>query len=272
MRNDAPVGVFDSGLGGLTVVREIIRQLPEEQIVYFGDTARVPYGSKSQSTVIHYTEQILNFLYTREVKAIVAACNTVSAYALEEVKDSVPVPIIGVVIPGARVAAHATMNGRVGVIGTEATVQSGLYGRTIRDLAPDVQVYSKACPLFVPLVEEGLWKDPVTTEIAARYLKDLKDADVDTLIMGCTHYPLLRSTIREVMGEHVTLVNPAYETAVELRRTLERYEIMRESGKAADISEHSFYVSDDPERFRRFASGVLKTEIRLPEKIAIEEF
>ncbi len=272
MHKEAPVGVFDSGLGGLTVVREITRQLPEENIVYFGDTARVPYGSKSQSTVIHYTEQILRFLYTKDVKAIVVACNTVSAYALEEVKHSVPVPIIGVVIPGARVAAHATVNGRVGVIGTEATVHSGLYTRIIQEMAPGVQVFSKACPLFVPLVEEGLWKDSVTTEIAARYLSELKDADVDTLIMGCTHYPLLRSTIREVIGNSVNLVNPAYETAVELRRTLERFDLMREAGTEEKTVEHSFYVSDDPERFSRFASGVLKTEIRLPEKIAIEEY
>ncbi len=272
MHKDAPVGVFDSGLGGLTVVREIIRQLPEENIVYFGDTARVPYGSKSQSTVIHYTEQILRFLYTKEVKAIVVACNTVSAYALEEVKAGVPVPIIGVVKPGARVAAHATVNGRVGVIGTEATVNSGLYSSYIMELAPDVKVFSRACPLFVPLAEEGLWKDPVTTEIAARYLADLKAADIDTLILGCTHYPLLRSTIREVMGNSVNLVNPAYETAVELRRTLEHFDLMRETGLEQKQPSYSFYVSDDPERFRRFASGVLKAEIPAAEKIAIEEY
>lgn len=272
MGKDAPVGVFDSGLGGLTVVREIIRQLPEQQIVYFGDTARVPYGSKSQSTVIHYTNQILRFLYTREVKAIVVACNTASAYALEEVRDSVPMPIIGVVKPGARVAAHATVNGRIGVIGTEATVQSGLYTRYIQELSPGAQVFSKACPLFVPLVEEGMWKDSVTTEIASRYLSVLKEAEIDTLILGCTHYPLIRSTIREVMGERVNLVNPAYETAVELRRTLERYDLMPDRSHPAEIGEHSFFVSDDPEHFRRFASDVLKTEIRLPEKIAIEEY
>lgn len=271
-RSDAPIGVFDSGLGGLTVMREIIRQIPDERIVYFGDTARVPYGSKSRATIIHYTEQILNFLKTKEVKAIVVACNTVSAYALEAVKDRVDVPIIGVVKPGARVAAATTKNNRVGVIGTEATVDSGLYSEFITHLNPKAEVYSKACPLFVPLVEEGWWHDEITTSVTERYMKELKDAGVDTLIMGCTHYPLLRSTLRSVMGENVNLVNPAYETAVELRRTLEWKDLLHEEGAADCKDRYRFYVSDASERFGRFAQSVLGFDVPAAEKINIEEF
>ncbi len=271
-KNDAPIGVFDSGLGGLTVMREIIRQIPDERIVYFGDMARVPYGSKTQATIIHYTEQILNFLKTKEVKAIVVACNTASAYALEAVKDQVDVPIIGVVKPGARVAAATTKNNRIGVIGTEGTVDSGLYDEFIRKLNPKAEVFSKACPLFCPLVEEGLWHDEITTLVTERYMTELKEAGVDTLIMGCTHYPLLRSTLREVMGENVNLVNPAYETAVELRRTLEWKDILHEEGGSDDADRYRFYVSDASERFGRFAQAVLGFDIPAAEKINIEEF
>lgn len=269
--NDKPIGVFDSGLGGLTVAREIIRQIPDEKIVYFGDTARVPYGSKSKGTIIHYVEQILNFLKTKEVKAIVIACNTASAYALEEVRGNVDVPIVGVVKPGARVAAAATKNRKVGVIGTEGLVKSGLYTSFIQEIDPAIQVFAKACPLFVPLVEEGWWKDPITTDIAKRYLEEMKQEQVDTLIMGCTHYPLLRSTIREVMGPNVNLINPAYETAVEIRRILEWNDLLREPG-GNEEDKHHFYVSDDPEQFYRFATSVLKFDIPMAEKINIEEY
>ncbi|MBR6977552.1 MAG: glutamate racemase, partial [Lachnospiraceae bacterium] len=167
--NEKPIAVFDSGLGGLTVFREILRQLPDENLIYFGDTARVPYGSKSRETIIHYTEQILNFLRTKEVKAIVVACNTVSAYALEELKDRVEVPIIGVVKPGAYAAVKQTKTRRIGVMGTEGTVRSGLYPTYIHEIDPSVLVFQKPCPLIVPLVEEGLWEDPLTTEAVRRY-------------------------------------------------------------------------------------------------------
>ena len=172
-RCEAPIGVFDSGVGGLTVVREIMRNLPNEEIVYFGDTARVPYGSKSKETVTRYSRQIVRFLQSKEVKAIVVACNTASAYALETIKKELDIPIIGVVEPGARVACETTVNDRIGVIGTEATVHSGIYTSFIRRQKPDVQVVSKACPLFVPLVEEGWLKDPITMEVARRYLEEL---------------------------------------------------------------------------------------------------
>ena len=192
----APIGVFDSGVGGLTVAREIMRNLPGEDIVYFGDTARVPYGSKSKATVLRYSRQIVRFLKTQQVKAIVIACNTASAYALEDIRKEIEIPIIGVIQPGAKVACETTANGRIGVIGTKATISSGIYTSFMRRQKPDVQVVGKPCPLFVPLVEEGWIKDPITVEVAKRYLEELLQYDIDTLILGCTHYPLLRSTIR----------------------------------------------------------------------------
>ena len=217
LKKDAPIGVFDSGIGGLTVAREIMRQIPNEKIIYFGDTARMPYGSKSKETVTRFSKQIVRFLETFQVKTIVVACNTASAYALDELEKEIDVPIIGVIKPGARTAAEVTRNGRIGVIATEATIGSQMYNKYIQELNKDVTIYGKACPLFVPLVEEGLWEDPVTDEIAKRYLSELIDIDIDTLILGCTHYPLIRSTVGRVMGDQVTLVNPAYETARELR-------------------------------------------------------
>ena len=221
MDRNSPIGVFDSGVGGLTVAREIMRQMPEERIIYFGDTARLPYGSKSQDTVLRYSRQIIRFLMTKEVKAIVIACNTASAYVLEAVERELDIPIIGVIRAGARTAVHSTRNGKIGVIGTRGTIGSETYTTYIRQLNPDVEVIGKECPLFVHLVEEGLWEDPVTEEIAKRYLTDLIDVDIDTLILGCTHYPLIRSTLGKIMGESVTLVNPAYETARELKGLLE---------------------------------------------------
>ncbi len=216
----APIGVFDSGVGGLTVAREIIRNLPNERIVYFGDTARVPYGSKSKDTIIRFSRQIIRFLRTQNVKAIVIACNTASALALDEVERELDIPIIGVLKPGAKVAAETTKNGKIGVIGTESTINSGMYKKFICEQNPDIRVYGKACPLFVPLVEEGWLKDPVTEEVARRYLEDLLREEIDSLILGCTHYPLLRSLIRKIAGDSVNLVNPAYETARELGELL----------------------------------------------------
>ena len=197
---EAPIGVFDSGVGGLTVAREIMRNLPSERIVYFGDTARVPYGSKSRESIIRFSRQIIHFLQEEHVKAIVVACNTASAYALDEVQKDLDIPIIGVVKPGAKVAADATRNKRIGVIGTKGTIGSNIYADYIHEIDPEITVVGKACPLFVPLVEEGWLKDPVTVEVAQRYLQELQEQDIDTLVMGCTHYPLLRSVLRELLG------------------------------------------------------------------------
>lgn len=270
--NEKPIAVFDSGLGGLTVFREILRQLPDENLIYFGDTARVPYGSKSRETIIHYTEQILNFLRTKEVKAIVVACNTVSAYALEELKDRVEVPIIGVVKPGAYAAVKQTKTRRIGVMGTEGTVRSGLYPTYIHEIDPSVLVFQKPCPLIVPLVEEGLWEDPLTTEAVRRYTRVFREEHIDTVIMGCTHYPLVRDTIRKVLGDDVTLVNPAYETTAALRHVLEEKGLLRTMDAPVTGPPYRFYVSDDPEKFKEFASRVLRFEIPEPRKIDIEAY
>lgn len=270
-RWNAPVGVFDSGVGGLTVAREIMRNLPEENIVYFGDTARVPYGSKSKDTVLRYSRQIIRFLRTQDVKAIVIACNTASAYALEEVEKELDIPIIGVVKPGARVACEVTKNKRIGVIATEATIHSGIYSSYIRRQDPQIEVIGKACPLFVPLVEEGWLKDSVTFEVAGRYLRELMEKDIDTLILGCTHYPLLRSTLREVVGEKVNLVNPAYETARELKRLLAKKGLTNQQ----DLSEertYQFYVSDLADKFRSFADSILPFDVNTTKQISIEEY
>lgn len=269
---EKPIGVFDSGVGGLTVMREIMRQLPDEKIVYFGDTARVPYGSKSRETVVRYSEQIVRFLQTQQVKAIVVACNTASAYALEALEEKTELPIIDVVKPGAKTAVETTKNGRVGVIGTEGTVGSGIYSSYIHQIDPKVQVTGKACPLFVPLVEEGLWEDPVTDEIASRYLAELIDIGIDTLILGCTHYPLIRKTVGRIMGDGVTLVNPAYETAVELKELLARHDLLSPSPPALGENRYRFYVSDAAEKFKRFANSIIKYGILSAKTIPIEEY
>ncbi len=271
-RRDWPVGVFDSGVGGLTVAREIMRQIPNERIIYFGDTARVPYGSKSRETVTRYARQIVRFLQTKKVKAIVVACNTASAYALDALEEEIDIPIIGVVKPGARVAAETTRNGRIGVIGTEGTIGSGIYPQYIHQIDPNVQVTGKACPLFTPLVEEGLLQDPVTDEIASRYLSELIDIGIDTLILGCTHYPLIRSTVGRIMGEEVALVNPAYETAVELRGLLREKELLNPKAPALGDNRYQFYVSDAADKFKRFANSIIKYGILSAKTVPIEEY
>lgn len=269
---NAPIGVFDSGVGGLTVAREIIRQLPNERIVYFGDTARVPYGSKSPETIIRFSRQIVRFLQTQEVKAIVIACNSASACALDVLEEEVELPIIDVVRPGAKTALEATHNGKIGVIATEATIRSNIYKRYIEEHDTSVNVVGKACPLFVPLVEEGLWEDPVTDEIAGRYLAELIDIDIDTLILGCTHYPLIRSTLGRIMGDKVTLVNPAYETARALKNLLETEGL--ESNKKPELGKerHRFFVSDAADKFREFANSIIPYGILSAKAIHIEDY
>lgn len=270
--SEAPVGVFDSGVGGLTVAREIMRQIPNERIVYFGDTARVPYGSKSKETITRYSRQIIHFLQEQQVKAIVVACNTASAYALDEIEKEIDIPMIGVVKPGAKVAAETTKNGKVGVIGTEGTIGSHIYSTYIKDIDQDIKVMGKACPLFVPLVEEGLWKDPVTDEIATRYLSGLIDSDIDTLILGCTHYPLIRSTVGRIMGDGVTLVNPAYETARELKELLEKENLLNGKKQELGTNRYRFYVSDMADKFQTFANSILKYGILSAKTVNIENY
>lgn len=268
---EAPIGVFDSGVGGLTVAREIMKNLPKERIVYFGDTARVPYGSKSRETVLRYSRQIVRFLQTQGVKAIVVACNTASALALAEIEKEINIPIIGVVKPGAKVAVNTTKNKRIGVIATESTIQSGMYRDYIRKMDPEIEVFGKACPLFVPLVEEGWMKDKVTKEVAERYLNELKEEKIDSLILGCTHYPLISSTIGEVMGSDVKLANPAYETAVELCEILDNIDMRSESQEEGEFP-YRFFVSDAARKFTQFANSILPVETPVTQQINIEEY
>lgn len=274
LRTDAPIGVFDSGLGGLTVAREIMRNLPNEKIVYFGDTARVPYGNKSKATVVRYSEQIMRFLMTQDIKAIVIACNTASAMAIDDIRREAGIPVLGVVEPGARMAAQATKNKRVGVIATKATIGSEAYTEKIHEIDPEITVIGEACPLLVPLVEEGWTHDnPITDEIIMCYLNDLLARHIDTLILGCTHYPLLRSEIRKLIGDTVTLVNPAYETARALDRLLDEQHLKNETAPGKDEPyPYRFYVSDDAERFADFANAILPIDVKTARQIPIEQY
>lgn len=269
---DAPIGVFDSGVGGLTVAREIMRQIPNERIVYFGDTARVPYGNKSKDTIIRFSRQIIRFLQTEGVKAIVIACNTASAFAIDVVSREFDMPIIGVVKPGARVAAAATQKNKIGIIGTEGTIGSGIYTEFIHNLNPRVKVIGKACPLLVPLVEEGMLEDPITEQVIERYLGFFREEDIDALILGCTHYPLLRSCIGRFMGEKVRLVNPAYETALELKRVLEKEGLANKKDEDSPTQMYRFYVSDAAEKFKHLANSILPFDIETTKEIAIEKY
>jgi glutamate racemase len=269
MSSKAPIGVFDSGVGGLTVVKEIMRQIPGESIIYFGDTARLPYGNKSKETIITYTRQIVRFLMGKGVKAIVIACGTASAFALETIKTEFDIPIIGVVKPGAKVAAETTKNGNIGVIGTEGTIQSGIYNEILSQTDPQVKVFGKACPLFVPLVEEGLIDDPITVEMIRRYISELLENNIDTLVLGCTHYPLLRKTIRKVVGDRIELVNPAYETAISLKKVLQEEHLENDDTVKTD---HKFFVSDGAEKFRKFADSILPCEVMETKDVNIENY
>lgn len=253
-----PIGVFDSGVGGLTVVKELIHQLPHEDIVYFGDTARVPYGIKSRETVIRFSIENILFLLKQDVKLICVACNTASSFALPVIKNHFKVPIVGVISPGVREAVYATQNKRIGVIGTKGTIKSRTYEIEINQLEPEVKVTAVACPLFVPFVEEGWLSGDVVLDVARTYLKPLKDARVDTVILGCTHYPLLRPVIKQVLGENVTLIDSAKQVAVEVKKILGSENILNTKGKG----KHSFYVSDNPEWFSGLAERFLGNSLK----------
>lgn len=264
-----PIGVFDSGVGGLTVAREIMRQLPDENIVYFGDTARLPYGSKSRDNIIRFSRQIIRFLLTRNVKAIVIACNTASAQALDVVKEEFDLPIIGTITAGARAAVQETRSGKIGVIGTEGTIRSQTYSEVIRKLEPEAEVMGKACPLFVPLVEEGFAKHHIADEVIDIYLREMKESDIDTMILGCTHYPLLRSRIMAYLGDKVSIVNPAYETAMDLKRILEEKGLNNDRDS---LTKYEFYVSDAAEKFKQFANSILPYNVETIQQINIEDY
>jgi len=249
-----PLGVFDSGIGGLTVVRELLRLLPDEELVYYGDVARLPYGNKSPETITRFSREIIDFLVAKDVKAIVVACNTASALALPELQGSLPVPVIGVIESGARAAAETSRTGKVGVIATASTVRSGAYSRALHERRTDLDVYERACPLFVPLVEEGWIEHKVTHEVAAEYLAPLEHHDLDTLILGCTHYPLLKKVIGEVMGEGVRLVDSGEETARTVVELLDSQGLRAPGGRAPV---HALYLSDLPAAFTGTAERFL---------------
>ncbi|HMA44267.1 MAG TPA: glutamate racemase [Gemmatimonadales bacterium] len=257
--NPAPLGVFDSGIGGLTVAHALFECLPHESVIYFGDTARVPYGPKSPETVRRYSGEILDFLVRRGVKMVVVACNTSTAHALEFLRSRSPVPVVGVIEPGGRAAAAATRAGRVGVIGTVGTIASGAYERAIRDVRAEVSVISRACPLFVPLVEEGWFDHPATELVAREYLKPMQSAGVDVLVLGCTHYPLLKPLLSRVMGPEVTLIDSAAETARTVRRELDQRHLLAPDGAQPA---HRFVVSDDEAHFRRVGARFLGAKLQ----------
>lgn len=265
--DNRPVAVFDSGIGGLTVLKEIMEQLPGEDIVYFGDTARIPYGTRSKETVVKYVVQSFNFLMTKNIKAIVVACNTASSLALEEVKEQFDLPIIGVVEPGAKAAIATTKNNSIGIIGTEGTINSNAYQRKIRKVLPSSEIIGVSCPLFVPIVEEGWENSDVAYVAAQKYLIELKEHNIDTLVLGCTHYPALRYTIGKVLGDKVILVNPAYETAKVTKNILKEQGLLNEK---LDGGTYKYYVSDDPDKFKRIGGNIIRKDIGLVEKVNIE--
>lgn len=245
VRDAAALGVFDSGIGGLTVAREIMEALPHEHLIYLGDTARYPYGTKSAETVRRYALENADFLVDKHIKMLVVACNTASAVALDALSERLDIPVLGVIEPGARQAVARTRNRKVGVIATEGTIASGSYTRALKSLNPSLEIYTRACPLFVPLAEEGWTDNEVARSTAALYLTSLKRSGIDTLILGCTHYPLLAGAIAEVMGEKVVLVDSARTTAEAVRETLVRCGLARRSGSGSI----SFFVTDVPDRF-----------------------
>lgn len=254
-KKNKAIGVFDSGLGGLTVLKEIAKVLPNEEIVYFGDTARVPYGPRSSETVTKYTFQSINFLLENNIKAIVIACNTASARSLVQAQERYNIPIIGVIKPGAKGALEVTENGRIGIIGTAGTISSKAYEMELKKRNPETQVFAKACPLFVPIVEEGWYNTKVAELTAKEYLSYFDSTQIDTLIMGCTHYPMLVDTISKVTEGKIKLVNPAVETALRLKALLEKKGMINDSNKKPI---YKYFVSDLPERFQSIGEDFLK--------------
>ena len=254
--NNNSIGIFDSGIGGLTVVREIINRLPGERLIYLGDTARVPYGIKSKSTVIKYAESNARFLLSRGIKILVVACNTASAHSLEVLKQTLSIPVIGVIEPGARKAASSSIKGNIAVIGTPSTIKSGAYSKAIHDVDPNLKVFSKACPLFVPLAEEGWHSGEITRKIIETYLVDLLKKDIDVMILGCTHYPLLKSAIKDVVGDEILLVDSAEETAAEISSLVET-----DGHEGIPDIKNEYFLTDDSESFIRIAGKFLGKEL-----------
>lgn len=258
MSDARAIGIFDSGVGGLTVVRQVERLMPGEDIVYFGDTARVPYGTKSRETITRFSVENVEFLMQKNVKLVLVACNTASSLSIDFLKRCFRVPIIGVIDPGAKSAVGVTRNNRIGVIGTKATISSGAYEKAVKKINPGISVFAAGCPLFVPLAEEGWVDKPVTREIARSYLARLKASKIDTLILGCTHYPLLRGVIQDVMGDKVMLVDSAKEVAKEAKLILDSSGLLNHGKRRG---KQSFFVSDEPSGFVAVAERFLEKKI-----------
>lgn len=265
--SEKPIGIFDSGVGGLTVLKEIEKLLPHENILYLGDTARVPYGIRSPETVIKYSIECANFLYKRGIKILVVACNTSSSISLPILKERLDIPVLGVIEPGVKAALKATKNKKVGVIGTEATIQSNSYTKAIKRIDSTIEVMSKACPLFVPLVEEGILDGKIADLVIERYLNELKQSDIDTLILGCTHYPLLKKSIKEYM-KNITLVDSAEEIAQDVKEILLKSSLVNAQ---SEFGQKKFFVTDSPERFKKIGEIFLKYEINNITKVNLEE-
>ena len=259
--DNRPIGVFDSGVGGLTVAKSICRHLPDEDIIYFGDTARVPYGNKSKATIIRFSHEIMSFMLKKKVKMVVVACNTASSLSLTSLKKTYPVPVVGVITPGVKEAARVTKTGRIGVIGTSSTISSGAYKKAMKKVSASSKLYSECCPLFVPLVENRFLNDKITREVANKYLKPLKNKNIDTLILGCTHYPILKSVIGKVM-KGVKLVDSSSAVAKEVK------DILLKDGIAASPNRKrggnlQCFVSDDIQQFRKVSKIFLKKDINI---------
>lgn len=267
INQNSPIGVFDSGVGGLTVVKSIIERLAHESIVYFGDTARVPYGTKSKDSITSFSREIVEFLIERKVKLIVIACNTVCASSLEILSRDYSIPIIGVIGPGSRAAVNSTKNLRVGVIGTPRTIDSGAYLDTIKFINNNIEITSLSCPLFVPLVEEGWNDNTIALSVAEKYLSPLKQENIDTLVLGCTHYPLLKGVISKVLGPTVDLVDSGDETANEVDMMLTKLNMKSDHQNPT----YNFYVSDAEEKFLVLAKQILQTSISNLTKIQLND-
>ena len=265
LTGNSPIGIFDSGIGGLTVFRAVSRLLPNEDIIYLGDTARVPYGTRSAETVGRYSFECTDFLLKKGVKILVVACNTVSAISLSDIRERVSVPVIGVIEPGARAALAATKNGRIGVVGTEATIRSSAYVRAIKALDEKAEVFGLACPLFVPLVEEGWNEGEIAKLVAERYLSPFREMGIDTIVLGCTHYPLLKKVIAEVVSG-AAIIDSAVETGKTLKNILDKGPLL---SKRKSAGEHRFFVTDSAEKFGAVGGQFLGEGMKDIEKVKI---
>lgn len=263
-----PIGVFDSGVGGLTVVKELNRLLPDEKIIYFGDTGRVPYGNKSKETIIHYSLQVAYFLMKKKIKMLVVACNTASSVSLPTLKRHFHIPVIGVIEPGAKAAIETTGNSKIGVIGTLGTVRSNSYKKALKKIKRNVNIFQDPCPLFVHLAEDGWNKNKIAQMVSDEYLGPLKKKNVDTLILGCTHYPLLKDVIQNSMGKKVTLIDSGKETAKEVKRILDKRSLLNKR-KMTEKNHSIFYVSDFPHKFREVSQRFLSKELKHVHKVIL---